>query len=277
MKLAFGWPPHEACLSVLGLVILAGASAHSFAASAPARSDNDDLPSDSSAAAGPGQEAPRPVPSATDSEAPARPRNAPPRIHLPPLQEDDRPIWLRHPGSGLTIDVGAFDGGTDLATAGYTDGSTSTLSGGTGVFASVGAIWTPIWLGDAVGFGLGGYLGVKYYSVGGSDASVSLTRYPIGGAAHALIRIGDRWFLFLRGGIQKEVGVSLSSDAYGSANLVGSLGGLAEGGFYYVTQVSDDHLAILFTFRYTSGRDSANGASFAADSGGVIFAIHYNL
>ena len=51
---------------------------------------------------------------------------------------------VAHPGSGLTFDLGAFDGGSDLAKASYTDGSTDTLSGGTGVFASVGAIWTPI-------------------------------------------------------------------------------------------------------------------------------------
>lgn len=186
-------------------------------------------------------------------------------------------MWLRHPGSGLTFDFGGFDGGTDLATASFSDGSSETLSGGTGVFASVGAIWTPLWLGDAVGFGVGGYLGVKYYSVGDSVSSISLTRYPIGGGAHVLLRIGDRWFLFLRGGLQKEFGVSLSADGYGSASLNGSLAGLGEGGFYYVTTMSEDRLAMLFSFRYTGGRDSANGASFAADSAGVIWAIHYNL
>jgi hypothetical protein len=217
-----------------------------------------------------------PAPAAVDSEAPPRrPRAAPLRIRGP--EQDETPMWLRHPGSGLTFDVGGFDGGTDLATASYSDGSTTTLSGGTGLFASVGAIWTPIWLGDAVGFGVGGYLGVKYFSVGDSNSSISLTRYPIGGGAHVLLRIGDRWFLFLRGGLQKEFGVSLSSDAYGSASLKGSLGGLGEGGFYYVTTASDDHLAILFSFRYTSGRDSANAESLGADSAGVIFAIHYNL
>ena len=118
---------------------------------------------------------------------------------------------------------------------------------------------------------------MKYFSVGDSNSSISLNRFPIGAAAHAFIRIGDRWFLFLRAGIQKEVGISLSADAYGSASLSGSLGGLGEGGFYYVTTMSDDRLAMLFSFRYTGGRDSANGASFAADSAGVIWAIHYNL
>jgi len=200
-----------------------------------------------------------------------------PRIHLPPISQEESPLWLRHPGSGLTFDLGGFDGGSDLATASYTNGDMSTLSGGTGVFTSVGAIWTPLWVGDAVGFGVGGYLGVKYYSVGGSNSSVSLSRFPIGGGAHVLIRIGDRTFLFLRGGIQKEFDISLSADGYGSASLEGSLAGLGEGGFYYVTTMSDDRLAMLFSFRYTGGRDSVNGVSFAADSAGLIWAIHYNL
>ena len=60
----------------------------------------------------------------------------------------------------------------------------------------------------------------------GSNSSVSLTRFPIGGGPHVLIRISERWFLFLRGGIQKEVGISLSADGYGSASLNGALGGL---------------------------------------------------
>jgi hypothetical protein len=34
---------------------------------------------------------------------------------------------------------------------------------------------------------------------------------------------------------------------------------------------------MLFSFRYTGGRDSNSGGSFAADSAGVIWAIHYNL
>jgi hypothetical protein len=159
------------------------------------------------------------------------------------------------------------------------DGSTETLSAGSGVFLSIGGIWTPLWIGDELGLGVGGYLGLKYDSIGGSNASLSLTRFPIGFAAHALIRLSERWFFLIRGGVQKEYGVSLSGSGgvSGSADLDGSLGGLGEGGFYYVTHLGEDHTAVVITFRYTSGHDSANGASVDASSAGGIIALHYNL
>jgi hypothetical protein len=275
---------HKACLSVLAFSVVSGAQASSVAAPAPARSENDDLPGDSASGAAPaGDEAAAsaagPPPAAADRESPVPPRRVPMRIHVPPPSEDETPMWLRHPGSGLTFDFGGFGGGTDLVMAQLSDGSTETLSAGSGVFLSVGGIWTPIWLGDAVGFGVGGYAGLKYDSVGASNASVSLTRFPLGGGAHALIRISERWFLFLRGGIQKEFGVSLSGSgaASGGASMEGSLGGLGEGGFYYVSHLGDDHTAVLFSFRYTSGHDTVGYSTFDAASAGVIIAIHYNL
>jgi len=278
VKRTFGWLTHEACLSALGFAMLAGASAH--AASAPARSDNDDPPSDSSSTGTANESAPPAAePAASESESPPAPRRATPRIHLPPPQEEETPLWLRHPGSGLTFDFGGFGGGTDLATAQFSDGSTATLSAGGGGFASVGGLWTPLWLGDELGLGVGGYVGVKYQTVGGSNSNLSLTRFPIGLAAHALLRLSERWFLLLRGGVQKEYGIGLSGggDVSGSADLDGSLGPLGEGGFYYVTHIGGDRMAVALTFRYTSAHDTLGGMTFSANSAGGLLAIHYNL
>ena len=143
----------------------------------------------------------------------------------------------------------------------------------------MGGLWTPIWLGDELGLGVGGYVGVKYQTVGGSNSNLSLTRFPLGVAAHALLRISERWFLLLRGGIQKEYGISISGggDMSGSADLDGSLGPLGEGGFYYVTHVGEDRMAVALTFRYTSAHDSVGGMTFGANSAGGLLAIHYNL
>jgi hypothetical protein len=218
----------------------------------------------------------------TDGETPrARPRVAP-RIHVPPPQEgpqeEEVDEWLRHPGSGVMFDFGGFGGGADLATAQLSDGTNETLSAGGGVFFSIGGLLTPVWIGDAVGFGLGGYAGVKYQSIGGSNGHLSLNRFPLGVGAHSLIRLSERWFLFLRGGIQKEVGGSLSGDGdvSGSQDLTTSLGVLAEGGFYYVSKAADNHMAALLTFRYTTGQDSANGQTVEANSAGIVLGIHYN-
>jgi hypothetical protein len=214
----------------------------------------------------------------TDGETPrARPRVAP-RIHVPPPQEEEVVDWLRHPGSGVMFDFGGFGGGADLATAQLTDGTNETLSAGGGVFFSIGGLLTPVWIGDAVGFGVGGYAGVKYQSIGGSNGHLSLNRFPLGGGAHSLIRLSERWFLFLRGGVQKEVGGSLSGDGdvSGSQDLSTSVGFLGEGGFYYVSKAADNHMAALLTFRYTTGQDSANGQTVEANSAGIVLGIHYN-
>jgi len=280
VKQTLGRLTHEACLSALGFALLAGASVQAFAASAPARSDNDDPPSDSSSAGTADVSAPpATVPAASDSESPRAPRRATPRIHVPPSQEDETPLWLRHPGSGLTFDFGGFGGGTDLATAQLSDGTTETLSAGGGGFASVGGLWTPLWVGDELGLGLGGYVGVKYQTVGASNSNLSLTRFPIGVAAHALVRISERWFLLLRGGVQKEYGISISGggDMSGNIDVDGAVGPLGEGGFYYVTHVGQDRMAVALTFRYTSAHDSVGGMTFSANSAGGLLAIHYNL
>jgi hypothetical protein len=233
----------------------------------------DPLPADDSAAAA----LPRAqAPVAVDSEAP--PRRRPLRATYPSREQVEVPSWVRHPGNGLMFDFGAFLGGTDLATATFTDGSTSTVSGGSGVLLSVGVMLTPLWAGDGAGFGFDAFAGVKYDSVGDSSSgSVSLTRYPLGLGAHLLAHIDDRWWFILRGGIIKEAGVSLSATGYNDASLSGSLGGFGEGGFYYIPHLGDDHVAFVFTFRYSASSDSANGSTISANSGGLIVALHVNF
>ena len=44
----------------------------------------------------------------------------------------------------------------------------------------MGGLWTPIWIGDAIGFGVGGYAGLKYQNIGGTNENLSLTRFRWG-------------------------------------------------------------------------------------------------
>jgi hypothetical protein len=200
----------------------------------------------------------------------------PPRSHVPPPSEDTEWPWVRHPGNGFSIGFGAFLGGSDLATANYSDGSSNTLSGGSGVLLEVGLMLTPLWAGDTAGFGLDAFAGLKYDSVGDSSSSISLLRYPVGLGAHTLLRVGDRWWLMLRGGILKETGVTLSASGYPDASLTGSLGGFGEGGIFYVCEGLAGHPAFVVTFRYSATNDSANGASISARSGGLIMAFYFS-
>ena len=253
---------------------VAPAETATAAAAEEAGADAASSPADAPAA--PPSDAAVRAPAAVEGEAPRRGR--PLRATYASRQAaEPQPRWLRHPGNGLMFDFGAFMGGTDLATATFTDGSTSSLSGGSGILLSAGLMLTPLWVGDGAGFGLDAFASVKFDSIGTSGNSVSLTRYPLGLGAHVLAQIDDRWWFILRGGIIKETGITLSADGYGDASLSGSLGGFGEGGVYYVLHAGNDHVAFVWTFRYSGSSDSANGAKISANSGGLIWALHINL
>jgi hypothetical protein len=284
------WWRHEACLVVFGALVAAGIALPSTAVAneGPVEGASDPpapSPPGPSSAIVDGEQpaashAAAPAAPATDGEAPrAQPRVAP-RIHLPPRDEDDVPSWVRHPGNALTIDLGAFFGGADLASTEDANGNTiGTISLGSGVLFSIGGMVTPLWIGDAAGFGLGAFAGVKYDSLSARNGSVSMSRFPVGATVHLLLHIDDRWWLFLRGGIQKEFGISISGtgDLAASGELEGSLSEFGEGGFYWVAPAGERRLAFVLTFRYGAARDSIPGTSFDASSGGLIFAMHYNF
>jgi hypothetical protein len=135
---------------------------------------------------------------------------------------------------------------------------------------------TPLWIGEYAGFGAGGFAGVKYDWLDASTGSVSIARFPLGVAAHVLLHIDGGEWLVLRGGLQKEFGVSVSGDnnLAGNGGLQGSLGGFGEGGFYGVFRGGVlSHLAVSVTFRYSVSHDTVAGARFDANSAGFIFAF----
>jgi hypothetical protein len=203
---------------------------------------------------------------------------------LPAPPRDENGVfasWFRHPGDGLTLEVGAFDGGAEIADTQTPNGTTiETLNLGSGFSASIGVMLTPLWIGEYAGFGAGGFAGVKYDGLdNGPGGSVTMTRFPLGGALHVLLHIDGPAWLILRGGIQKEVGISVSSDSGlgGNPVLRGSLGGFGEGGFYGVLPVGEFHVAFSATFRYSVAHDTIAGASLSANSGGFVLGFHYNF
>ncbi len=226
-----------------------------------------------------------PVAMAVDPEMPRarRSRNNPSLGGGPnsTADENEDPIWARHPGNGLALELGGFFGGTALANTYDQNGNTvATLRGGGGVVLGVGGMWTPLWAGDAAGFGLSAVLSLKYQTISAGNGSVSLLRFPVSLAAHTFLHVGGRWWFLLRGGVQKELGVSLSADGSsgsGEASLTGSVGGLGEVGVYYLTHVGKQRTALLVAFRYTSGTDSAGNDAFDSSSGGLVMGLHHNF
>ncbi|HSS40612.1 MAG TPA: hypothetical protein VLT58_17735, partial [Polyangia bacterium] len=183
------------------------------------------------------------------------------------------------PSWGLILEFGMGGGGDDLVKVTYTNGSSDTLSAGDGVSIAAGVMVTPLWVGDGLGIGGSATIGYKYWSVGASNGDVSIGRMPMTLALHVLPRLSPRWFLFARGGIDKEVGVSVSSSGVASglnASPEAGLGGFGEGGFYRIFDSPEQNGALSFTGRYTAMSYSANGVSVDASSFMLFMGLYYN-
>jgi hypothetical protein len=236
-----------------------------------------------------------PAEDAAERTAPARPPSPAQarRLRIRPMVPDDdldqRPV--RNPVWGFMLEFGLGGGGDDLVKVSLSDGSTQTLSAGDGVALSLGLMWTPLWLGDALGVGVSGTFGYKGWSVGASNGDISIGRFPFTAAVHVMPRIARNWLLLARGGIDKETAASVSSsgDAAGiGANLDAKLGGFGEGGFYYTYDVfksvepKEDgtlpaqHGAWSLTFRYTKLTYTANGVSVDGQSLMFFSTLYYN-
>jgi len=225
---------------------------------------------------------PRSPGAATDREDPTVPTRRPaPRRGgpWPDAEEPARPKQIRNPLWGLVFELGIGGGGDDLVKVSLSDGSDQTLSAGDGVAVSVGLMVTPLWVGDSLGVGVSGTFGYKGWSVGGSNGDISLSRFPLTAAVHVLPRISPMWLLLVRGGIDKEVGVSLSGSGVAAgahADLNAGLGGFGEMGFYKILETPEQRGAWSLTFRYTKLTYSANGATADAQNFMLFSTLYFN-
>jgi hypothetical protein len=233
---------------------------------AVARSENDDAPS---------------APPAADAEQPRAFRRRPFQPGPRRLVYHDEPAEPppRKPGFGVIFEWGIGGGGAELVSVEYTDGSSGTLSLGDGISISMGLMWTPIWIGDDLGIGLSGTAGYKGWQVGASNGDASINRFPLTLALHVMPRVAARWFLFARGGIDKEVGVSISASGIvgnGSADLSANLGWFGEGGFYKIMETEEQRGAWSLTFRYTDLSYATGYGPASARSFMIFNAFYFN-
>ena len=161
-------------------------------------------------------------------------------------------------GTGLALEAGMLLGGDNL---------------GSGMSVSLGGQWTPLWVGDVLGIGLGGSFGHKGNSFHTSDRSVARSRYPWVVAAHGLFSVTDGWLLILRGGLQSDSG--LSATVAGTTGQIHSLlGFLGETGAYWPFS---RHLAGSVVIRYSNLRYASDGAGYSANSFGPLCTLHIVL
>jgi hypothetical protein len=211
-------------------------------------------------------EAPAAAETPVAAEAPA-PAPAPATLPVPVAR---RPVTAANlPGSGLTIELGFFFGGDSLVDVMFTNALDRSLSAGRGVQLAGGGLWTPLWADDHVGFGLGASFGWKYDTISWDEGSVSLTRLPVSLTAHSLLRLNERWFVLLRGGLATELGGWLSGTGSGAnihSDLSARLGLLGEAGLYYQMHP----VAVGAGLRYTALSDNYLGNKVDASSVGIV-------
>jgi hypothetical protein len=212
---------------------------------------------------------------ATEGPAPSRPTSLPVAASLP-MVTTPVPLDTNLPGSGLNVGLGFFFGGKSLFDATFINAPDRSLSAGRGVQISVGGLWTPLWVEDRVGFGVGGSLGWKYDSISAVNGSASLRRFPVSATAHSLIRLNRRWFTLLSGGVATEVGGHLSGDGFAAgidSDLSATVGLLAEAQLCYGVE----RVALGAGLRYTSLSDRVQGTKIDASSLGLLGTGQYSF
>ena len=210
------------------------------------------------------------TPGATTSTA--APVSSAPAVS-PPAETPPPPRLMHTAGSGGGLELGGGWGGEELARATLTNGEMQTMHAGDGGTMSLAGSWTPLWIGYVIGFGVSGDIGFKVTEIGGSNGALKLLRYPASLSLQALVPLGQRVYFVVRGGVVKELGVSVNgtgvvSSAHGS--LVAPAGPHGELGFLIE---SLSQLAVGFKVRYTSIHYEAGAER--ADASNVTLALGF--
>jgi len=203
----------------------------------------------------------------------ARAEGKPPTLFAPAAQEGDILSTF-----GLHIGAGFSFGGDELATATYSDGSTSTLYAGQAIYIGGGVTWTPLWLTDRIGLGLGYDVGYRIGTTfSNANGTIEMERVPMVLSLRSLFAIaGNYHFLFAAGGVA-EFGPHIYGT--GVANIPDTqfsdaFGGMVEAGILFGAPLA---LGAEITGRFTGIEYSAMGQSVSGISGGVNFALHFFL
>lgn len=180
---------------------------------------------------------------------------------------------------GLHIGAGFSFGGDELATVEYSDGSSSTLYAGQAIYVGGGITWTPLWLNDRIGLGLGYDVGYKLGTTfSNSDGTFEMERIPMVLSARGLVAIAANYHFLLAAGPVLELGPKVYgtgvASGYGEVRFSDAVGGMVEAGILFGAPLA---VGGEITGRFTGIEYSAAGGSASGISGGVNFALHFFL
>jgi len=210
---------------------------------------------------------------ANEETAPAAKQPRPPTAFAPAAQAGDvLSTFGLHIGAGFTF------GGDEIITLIYSDGSTSTLYAGQGLSIGGGVTWTPLWLNDRVGLGLGYDVGYKLGTTSSNaDGTIEMERVPMVLSVRGLVALAANYHFLLAAGGVAEFGPHV----YGTGVATGSdlrfsdaFGGMIEAGILFGAPLS---LGAEITGRFTAIEYEAMGEKLSGLSGGMNFALHFFL
>jgi len=215
-------------------------------------------------------------PGSGETPAPVAPPPSPP-AEAPSVGREIIRLWSKddiarlkgRPFVDVVMSLGWAFGGDDVVRAQLSNGGSQSLAAGRGPFVRAGAMVTPLWLAaDRIGFGAGADVALKFDNISASNGDVSFTRYPASFTLHTLARISPIWYVLLAGGVEKDLGISLSGTGVASGldgsptSRIGEIGRL---GIYWA---DTDAFAVMLGLEYTKLTYDAPGGSIRANSMG---------
>jgi hypothetical protein len=186
------------------------------------------------------------------------------------LPKYPRPEWV------LLFGFGWDFGGEDLLHISLSNGNDRTLTAGGGGVFPIGGTWTPLWLGNVLGLGVGGRIGVKFDGVDAKNGSIYLTRFPLSMWLQSYLALGRSWYISMAGGAHKDLDPSLSGD--GVANALNAHFGspwawFADLGLFWFETW---HMGMGGAIRYTNMRYTYQGKNIDASNVGLMFTFLLN-
>jgi hypothetical protein len=179
--------------------------------------------------------------------------------------------------ASLGLRLGVSFGGETLATGQLSNGDELTLTTGKGAFTTLEAMFTPLWIGDWLGVGVGAEVGFMSGSISASNGDISFSRFPVIATAHVMLRTSHQWYLLGGGGVRRDLSPSVSGSGFGSgvgASFESRWGGVAQAGAYFAL---NEHLGFDGLFRLTLMSYGIQGQTLDATNGGVSAAFHVNF
>ena len=218
-------------------------------------------------------------PPAVGAEITALAQSLPARI--PPAVTEPSRI-PRISGHSIAARVGFTAGGDTIATARSSNGSERQVAGGGGGLVALEARVTPLWWRDTVGLGVGAELGWKGQEISASNGSISLSRFPFLATAHLVARVGERSYVQLTGGVEKDLAVSLTGTGDGSVGGIeveGAWGGTGSLAYAYAftPHFLFDGTVRVAGLNYTARDTTGASARLSASYGGFSFGLQYHF